>query len=33
MDNYETLMMAFRNKKADGETRTHNPNWVEDING
>ena len=27
MDNYETLMMVFRNKKADGETRTHNPNW------
>ena len=26
-------MMAFRNKKADGETRTHNPNWVGDING
>ena len=34
MDNYETPMMAFRNKRADEETRTHNPNWMEeDING
>ena len=33
MDNYETPMMAF-NKRADEETRTHNPNWMEeDING
>ena len=34
MDNYETPMMAFRNKRADGETRMSNPNWMEDgING
>ena len=34
MDNYETPMMAFRNKRADEETRTHNLNWMEeDING
>ena len=30
MDNYETPMMAFRNKKADEETRMRNPNWMED---
>lgn len=33
MNNYEMPMMAFHNKKADGEMRTHNPNGVEDING
>ena len=34
MDNYETPMLAFRNKRADEETRAHNPNWMEeDING
>ena len=30
MDNYETLMMAFHNKKADEEARMRNPNWMED---
>ena len=34
MSNYETPMMAFRNKMADEETRIHNPNWAKaDING
>lgn len=34
IDNYETLMRAFRNKKVGGETRMHNPNWMgDDING
>jgi hypothetical protein len=30
MDNYETPMMAFRNKKADEEARMRNPSWIED---
>ena len=34
MDNHEMPMMAFRNKTATGETRRHNPRWMEaDING
>ena len=32
--NYETPMMAFRNKTATDETRRQNPKWMEaDING
>ena len=34
MDNYETPMMAFHNKKADEEMKMRSPNWMEDdING
>ena len=33
MDNYETPLMAFHNRRATEETRTQNPNWMEaDIN-
>ena len=33
-NNYETPMMAFRNKKATAEIRHQNPKWMEDdING
>ena len=33
MDNYETPLMAFHNRRAAEETRTQNPNWMEaDIN-
>ena len=34
MDNYETPLMAFHNKRAAEETRAENPGWMEaDING
>ena len=33
MDNYETPLMAFYNRRATGETKTQNSNWMEaDIN-
>ena len=33
MDNYETPLMAFRNKKASDEIRGKDPKWMEaDIN-
>ena len=33
IDNYETLMIAFRNRKAINKTSMQNPKWVEaDIN-
>ena len=33
INNYETPLMAFRNKMATDETRRHNPDWMEaDIN-
>ena len=32
-DNYETPLMAFRNRRATDETRRENPKWMEaDIN-
>lgn len=30
IDNYETPMMAFHNKKATDEIRLQNPKWMED---
>ena len=34
MDNYETPLMVFRNKKASDEIRDKDPKWMEaDING
>ena len=32
MDNLETSMMAFRNKKVYEEVGVCNPNWMEDDN-
>ena len=34
IDNYETPLMAFRNKAATDDIRSRNPKWMEaDING
>ncbi|MCE2508318.1 MAG: IS3 family transposase [Nitrosopumilaceae archaeon] len=34
IDNYETPLMAFRNKAATDDIRSQNPKWMEaDING
>ena len=30
IDNYETPLMAFRNKRATDEIRRQNPKWMED---